>query len=74
MKFEGEWISCEDQLPPEDGMYFVTCEYLHSGKRFTDVSIWEDRWEINASGNDMLKPFKVVAWAKYPKPWSGASE
>ncbi len=71
MKFEGEWIDCAERLPPENGMYLVTCEYLHNGERFTDTSLWEDRWEINALGNDYAKRFKVVAWAEYPEPWRG---
>lgn len=63
------WQLASDRLPPKAGMYLVTCEYQDSGERFTDVSIWEDRWEINALGNDFVRSFAIVAWCEFPSPW-----
>lgn len=65
------WTPASDDLPKAEGMYLVTCEYLDNGVRFTDVSLWQDRWEITTPGNDYIRPFKVVAWAEYPEPWRG---
>lgn len=62
----GEWISVEERLPKEAGVYRVTCLYDDKVYRVKDDLFYSDRtW-----GYDNHHPNrKVIAWKPLEKPY-----
>lgn len=64
----GGWISCESQLPKEDGYYLCSCFY---NDRYVRVFSYQDgRWLSPATLTDEVNVY-VQAWKPLPEPWKG---
>ena len=69
----GEWILCDNQLPPKDKNVLVT--RMYKGKPYVEIAEWNDGWTSYSDEYkvDYFIEHQVVAWQPLPQPYKAES-
>ena len=69
------WISVDDRLPEEKGLYMVTQEiYSLDGKRLLRTVISDVLFNSVNQKWDISDNLKVIAWQPLPPVWKGVED
>ena len=77
MKNSGDWISCSERLPEENGpvLCWVRSTTIASGETYIIGSCNNGFWFLKTyeigSHSFPVKDYKVIAWQPLPEPYKG---